>query len=131
MPCKPIMVVEDDESIRRNVVKALRLEGYSVLEASNGRVALDILVGLKDCELPGCIILDIMMPEMDGVEFVHTIEREHPARLGTIKILVATAKGSPARPETVPTAIERIQKPMELSELYDKVRQHCGHPDDE
>lgn len=128
MSCKTIMVVEDDEDIRKSVVKALKSEGYEVIFAENGRVALDVLAKLSAEELPGCMILDLMMPEMDGKSLLDTIEREYKDTYGTIKVLIATAKGSPISPEVVPQTVERIQKPFELEELFKVVEKHCGKP---
>ncbi|RZA06651.1 MAG: response regulator [Proteobacteria bacterium] len=127
MSCKAIMVVEDDEDIRTQVIHALNSEGYEVLSAENGRRALDLLLAMAPEKLPGCIILDLMMPEMDGKTFLDTIARDHPS-LQSIKILVATAKGSPVNPAQVPQAVERLQKPFELEALYRAVEKHCGQP---
>jgi len=127
MSCKSILVVEDDDDIRAQVIMALESEGYTVNSAENGRAALDYLVSIPDEELPGCIVLDLMMPEMDGTKFMSTVEALHP-RLHGIKILVATAKGSAGNPATVPRAVERIQKPFELDELYRAIERHCGKP---
>lgn len=128
MNCKQILIVEDDDDIRKQVVKALVVEGYKVLIAENGRRALDILLNLPKEELPGCMILDLMMPEMDGKTLIDTIEKNHKDHLGNIKILIATAKGSPVNPDAIPGAVERLQKPFELEELYRVVEEHCGKP---
>ncbi len=128
MSCKSILVVEDDEDIRMQVVQALEVEGYSVLEAGNGLEALNLLKSLKSDELPGCMILDLMMPEMDGKALMETIDRQYKAEFGGINVLVATAKGSPVNPANIPQAVERIQKPFELDELYGAVEKHCGKP---
>lgn len=61
-----ILVVEDDEEIRLVTRRALQREGYSVVEASNGRVALDCLEQTR----PDLILLDLMMPELDGFQFL-------------------------------------------------------------
>lgn len=128
MSCKSIMVVEDDEDIRKQVNQALRAEGYKVLMAPNGQVALDQLLGLSSDEVPGCMILDLMMPEMDGPTLIKTIEGKYSERFSGMKIIVATAKGSPINPESIPGAIERIQKPFDLDELYATIEKHCGKP---
>lgn len=127
MLCKSIIVIEDDEDIRRQVSRALEIEGYEVLQAENGRLALDLLTSLRDEQLPGCMVLDLMMPEMDGKTMIEEIERNH-SRLRSIKILVATAKGSPLSPVAIPQALVRIQKPFDLEELYRLVELHCGKP---
>lgn len=60
MECrKAILVVEDDNDIRKNTVEALELEDYKVLQAENGQVALDLLKGLPKAEIPSCILLDL------------------------------------------------------------------------
>ncbi len=128
MSCNPILVVEDDEDIRMNLVLALEGEGYSVYEAANGKVAIDLLLSLPEDRLPPCILLDLMMPEMDGKEFVDTMLREHPSLLAKMKIVVSTAKGSALDPKVIAVAVERIQKPMDLNLLYRVVRKYCGEP---
>ena len=57
-----ILVVEDETSIRNNVVSMLRMEGFDVVDASNGRQALAVARE----HLPGLILSDVMMPELDG-----------------------------------------------------------------
>jgi CheY-like chemotaxis protein len=128
MSCKQILIVEDDDDIRKQVDQALTLEGYRVLTAENGQRALEILLALSDEDLPGCMILDLMMPVMDGKKLIETIIQNYQDRFASIKILVATAKGSPINPATVPGAVERLQKPFDLEELYRVVEEHCGKP---
>lgn len=128
MNCRSILVVEDDEEIRKSVVRALKSEGYTVLVAENGRIALELLGKLSPEELPSCMILDLMMPEMDGITLLETIDRDHRDRYAGIKVLIATAKGSPVNPESIPHTVERIQKPFELEELFRVVEEHCGKP---
>lgn len=128
MNCRSILVVEDDEDIRSQVVHALKIEGYQVLAAENGKRALEILQSLNPQDLPGCMILDLMMPEMDGKTLIDTIEQNHKDEFGHIQILIATAKGSPANPGAIPKAAQRIQKPFDLDELYRAVEKHCGKP---
>ncbi|MGC1305919.1 MAG: response regulator [Phormidesmis sp.] len=81
-----VMVVEDNldnrEMIRRQLTKA----GWRVLEAENGRRAIEIL----QHEQPGIILLDLMMPEMDGFEFIREL-RQHP-QWRSLPVIVLTAK---------------------------------------
>lgn len=128
MACRPILVVEDDEDIRDQIVHALEVEGYEVMVAENGKAALNLLKSLRTSELPGCMILDLMMPEMDGKTLLNIIARDYSDRWGGIHVLIATAKGSPASPEFIPNAVQRLQKPFELDELYGVVAKHCGTP---
>ncbi|MEO5970924.1 MAG: response regulator, partial [Bdellovibrionia bacterium] len=63
MLCKCILIIEDEETIRDSLQFFLEFEGYQVYSASNGREGLDILSKL---DLPCLILLDLMMPVMDG-----------------------------------------------------------------
>jgi PAS domain S-box-containing protein len=81
-----ILVVEDDEPTRDLMCRTLASAGHRILEAENGRVALDLL----DVEHPDLIVLDLMMPVMDGFAFLHHVnEDENRAHIPTI---VATAR---------------------------------------
>ena len=81
-----VLVLEDDEVTREMVRRTLRKAGWQVLEAENGRVGLE---KLRE-SLPTLIILDLIMPEMDGFEFLKEI-RQHPD-WSRIPVLVVTAK---------------------------------------
>jgi CheY-like chemotaxis protein len=78
--------VEDDFDSRRILSGALKSEGWAVEEAENGRVALDCLSRSR----PSIILLDLMMPEMDGFEFVAKLRESSENR--NIPIVVLTAK---------------------------------------
>jgi PAS domain S-box-containing protein len=81
-----VLLVEDDEATREMMHALLTREGWSVEEAANGRLALDKLQG----ERPDLILLDLMMPEMDGFEFARRL-RERP-EWREIPVVVLTAK---------------------------------------
>jgi signal transduction histidine kinase/CheY-like chemotaxis protein len=83
-PC-PVLVVEDDPATRAMTRNILEKEGWKVREAENGRVALEMM----QRERPRLILLDLMMPEMDGFEFADRVRR-HP-QWGSIPIVVVTA----------------------------------------
>ncbi|MEE8311661.1 MAG: response regulator [Candidatus Binatia bacterium] len=80
------LVVEDDPSSRNLLVKLLEREGWSVREAANGQE------GLAEVrrELPAIVLLDLMMPVMDGFEFIHEVRRNEAWR--ALPIVVITAK---------------------------------------
>ena len=81
-----ILVVDDEPRMRRFIRMNLELESYRVIEAENGMVALEKV----RVNLPDLVILDVMMPEMDGFEFVEEY-RKHPDWLD-IPVVVLTAK---------------------------------------
>lgn len=83
---KPILIVEDDPDTRALLKRYLERENVEVVEAENGRVAVEKMAGMR----PAMILLDLMMPEMDGFEFVEEYRR-NPDWMG-IPIVVLTAK---------------------------------------
>ncbi|URN95644.1 MAG: response regulator [Candidatus Pristimantibacillus lignocellulolyticus] len=81
-----ILVIEDDTTTSELMTKLLHKEGYTVTQAHNGRVALECIAK----EVPQLIILDLMMPEMDGFQFIEELRKQHLWR--DIPIVVLTAK---------------------------------------
>jgi two-component system, chemotaxis family, chemotaxis protein CheY len=129
VPCKSVLVIEDDQDIRQNVGELLESSGYPVLLAENGNEALELLRSLPDERLPGLALLDLMMPVMDGRAFAEAIGRETRAGLAAIPLLLFTAVGAFQRPETVPGIRRILRKPVDLDELFGAVEDHCGRPD--
>jgi CheY-like chemotaxis protein len=82
----PVLVVDDDAAIRELLRRILEEESYSVVEAHNGRAALERMSE----RVPGVILLDLMMPEMDGFEFVDALRAREAWR--QIPVVVVTAK---------------------------------------
>ena len=86
VPHPVVLVVDDDPATREVLRRALEHDGWSVREAANGRVALDAVRRDK----PRLIVLDLMMPEMDGFEFVAELRKTESDR--SIPVVVVTAK---------------------------------------
>ncbi|MCZ6698982.1 MAG: response regulator, partial [Planctomycetota bacterium] len=84
-PCS-VLVVEDDSATREVFRRMLQKDGWSVTEAENGKVALERLKEIN----PDIILLDLMMPVMDGFEFVQELRKVESRR--SIPIVVVTAK---------------------------------------
>lgn len=66
-----ILVVDDEEAIRRPIVRHLTSIGYEVIEAPNGKEGLNLAKSFK----PDLIITDIVMPEIEGIEFIHKVKQ--------------------------------------------------------
>lgn len=81
-----VLVVEDNAENREMTSRQLAKAGWRVLEAENGRKALEVM----QIEQPGAILLDLMMPEMDGFEFLQEL-RQHP-EWRSLPVIVLTAK---------------------------------------
>jgi CheY-like chemotaxis protein len=116
-----ILVVEDDHAIREVVTEILEYEGFVVTSASNGADALERLAGPG--ERPGLILLDLMMPVMDGWAF-RQAQAGRP-ELASIPVVVFSAiAGQDARADNL-SAAAVLAKPFELQRLLDAVELHC------
>ena len=87
-----ILLVEDNESILFNQTLLLEINGYAVLKAEDGKKALDVLANSPD--RPDVIISDIIMPEMDGYEFLQKVSAN--TNWNMIPFIFLSAKASPA-----------------------------------
>ena len=85
-----VMVVDDDDDVRESVSLLLSDEGYDVVTAPNGAVALH---ELQEGVHPSLIVLDLMMPVMSGWEFRD--RQLHDDQISTIPVIVLTAAGEP------------------------------------
>ena len=108
----PILVVDDDDDIRDALVGLLRDAGLNVVEAADGRQALEMAHSTS----PRLILLDLMMPVMDGLTFLR--EREKSEVIAGIPVVVITASGRSA----VPGAHGVLHKPFSVDELLDAVK---------
>ena len=104
-----VLVVEDDDEIRTLVLETLRESGHEVLGARDGRDGIEI----ADREKPDLIIVDKLMPEMDGTEFT----REYRARAGTAPIVAFCASRDAVEWATSIGAAAYVTKPFDLEEL--------------
>ncbi|MEO5511875.1 MAG: response regulator [Longimicrobiales bacterium] len=81
----PILIVDDDADVREMLRRILEKDGWKTVEAENGRIALDIMERQK----PAAVLLDLMMPEMDGFTFVDELQRRELTDLPPIIVLTA------------------------------------------
>lgn len=114
---KTILIVEDDESIRETLQAVLELEGHNVLAAENGQVGLNLLASHPK---PSLILLDLMMPVMNGWEFATVLESD--SNLSDIPVIVVSAYSEKAI--TIKSKAI-LKKPVDLKLLYDTVKQWC------
>jgi CheY-like chemotaxis protein len=121
MDCK-ILIVEDDDDIRETLMEVCASEGHQVAGARHGRDALD---QLKD-GLAGrwIVLLDLMMPVMDGRSFLEALERELPSRVQDLSIVVFSAGASVSHP----LVRGFLKKPVDLEEVLGLVSRHCFAP---
>lgn len=111
-----IMIVEDDVDIRRGIADALQFEGYQVVEAADGREALQ---KLRQYTRPAAIVLDLMMPGMNGWQF-RDAQRDDP-ELADIPVIVASAQD---RDDRIQADIY-VTKPFSLETLFDAISRYA------
>ncbi|MEZ0392420.1 MAG: response regulator [Pseudobdellovibrionaceae bacterium] len=122
MATKTILVVEDDKDIRRNLKALLESEGYLVEVAENGQIAIDFLAQATD--LPNLIILDLMMPVMDGFEFRE--KQDQIARIASIPVAIMTADGHVEEKKFRTGAAAALRKPADIEDILATVKQLAG-----
>jgi CheY-like chemotaxis protein len=114
-----VLVVDDDPDVRALLEMCLALEGFEVLTAANGRHAL---LRLNETA-PALILLDLMMPVMDGVEFRRQ-QRAQP-RLRDIPVLCLSARHDARKTATDLGFAGFVSKPFDLDTVIAAVREHC------
>jgi CheY-like chemotaxis protein len=111
---KNVMVVDDDEDIRESIADVLRECGYEVECAMNGR---DAMSKLRGGVRPSVILLDLMMPVMDGWQF--RAEQVEDPRLAGIPVIVISAAG--ANPGVPEGTCAYLRKPFNLKDLLREI----------
>ena len=111
---KKILLIEDDYAVRLELRELLEEEGYRVAEAANGREAM---LAIKGGFRPHVVLLDLMMPEMDGWEFLDQLN----AQGRSVPVVLTTA----ADPENVPRGLPQLRKPYCVKPLLDLLNERC------
>jgi CheY-like chemotaxis protein len=108
-----LMVVDDQALFRRSLEDRLRGDGFRVVSAENGLEALEML---EETASPCLVLLDLMMPVMNGVEFLHALERRGDR--ARIRVVLISAYGVVDRVALAsPRILGRLHKPVEMGEL--------------
>lgn len=113
-----VLIVEDDDVIRETLKTALELEGYGVAAAANGKEGLDVLSKIAQ---PCLILLDLMMPIMNGWQFAEALQTD--TNLAKIPIVVFSAYEVKDRPIKVRNI---LKKPVSIPTLLGTVKEFCG-----
>ena len=124
--CGLIVVVEDDKSIREMLQVAIELEGYLCRTASNGDEAIALLKVLK---VPCLILTDLMMPGMNGYEFIELASKTHT--IAAIPIIVVSAAPNESQVKVMSESGKikgLVKKPVDLDYLMKIVHSYCGSP---
>jgi CheY-like chemotaxis protein len=115
-----IMVVDDDDDIRETLAAVMEEEGFVVLKAANGAEAL---LQLRSGARPCLIVLDLMMPVMDGWKF--RAEQRADPELASIPVVVLSAATDVRRHAASMKVRDYLVKPVELPALLNTIERHC------
>lgn len=120
-----VMVVDDEKDVVELLTFLLMKEGFEVIEACNGREALEklgVLSSQKQVEKPDLVILDVMMPEMDGYTVQTKMLENSDTR--SIPVVILTAKGQMRELfGMAPNVAAYMEKPFDPGILRDKIRE--------
>ena len=122
---KRVLVVDDDPDILDALSEILEAEGFAVMRARNGQEALERV----DAQLPSLILLDLMMPVMDGWEFARRL-RQQPGQHSSVPIIVLSADRNVGAKAQEIGAVGHLAKPFELSDLLDLVEKNLPESSD-
>ena len=120
-----ILIVEDDAATRSALALLLGREGYGVSQAANGGQALAYL---RSAPRPSLVLLDMMMPVMDGWQFLAARHQEPALAAPPVVVLTAASGMSPATARAL-GANDVLQKPVDADDLLDVVRRYCPKDD--
>ncbi len=126
MSKKTILIVEDDTDIREALVDVIEYAGYLVSVAANGKIALDLLKSreAEGTTLPNLILLDSMMPVMDGKGFLDAIAQEGSKKLSHVPVVVFTA-GSATEIKRFTSVVCTLGKPIDIDGLLGTIERYC------
>lgn len=118
MPNKSVLIVEDDAAIREVMRIVMEFEGYTVFSAENGKEGLEVLAKIPN---PCLVLLDLMMPVMDGWAFADRLQKD--ATLAATPIVVVTAFSE--RAQSIENATV-LKKPVDVDVLLNTVKKYCA-----
>lgn len=112
-----VLIVDDDVPIRQTLRWVLEETTYPVLEAPDGSAALEIL---RDDPRPLVVLLDLLMPRMDGLGVLRAIAA-HPSLAARRAVVLLSAQGRPLPPELEALLFAIVPKPFDLTDLLDTI----------
>jgi DNA-binding response OmpR family regulator len=117
MPGKRVLIVDDDATVRELVREILAKGGHEILEAANGAEAHERLAGAA----PDIVLLDVMMPDLDGIALCREIRSAASTRNIPILMISALADSQTLRDALLFGATDYIVKPFDVTALENKV----------
>lgn len=121
MKCSNILLIEDERDAREALREILEIEGFNVVTAANGREGLAALQG---GDQPCLILLDLMMPVMNGWEFLEALRQQYQRLLGAIPVVVVSAVADLSIAKQKYNC-DVMNKPINVQTLVAIAAQHC------
>jgi len=113
-----VLLVEDAPFLRYAFGRLLRMYGFDVREATDGREALDAVPDFK----PHLVLTDLMMPVMDGVELIRRLQADPATKQVPVVAITADATEQAEKQAREAGAVDVITKPIDLPALLDRLR---------
>ena len=120
MELKSILIVEDEDYLREEIAGALERKGYHVVSAPDGKAAL---IALETMTTPCLILVDLMMPNMDGWELLEKV-RELSVRTKLAHRALVMSGASAAQDIAHQQGADFLSKPFRVSELFEKISKY-------
>jgi CheY-like chemotaxis protein len=126
--CRSILIADDNQGVREALVTILRAQGYDVRGARNGREAL---VELEKMPAPALIFLDLMMPIMNGWEFLDSWTKNSSSSRAHKVVTISAVNPKQKWDAPVPAnTVGALQKPLSFQHVLNYVMRYCQRPGD-
>ena len=122
MPSKKILVVDDEEFIRRLMENGLTENGFDVMTAVNG---FEAILAIEEGR-PDLVITDIMMPRLTGIEFLKALKNNPSTRDIPVILISALDEADMVQQGLDMGAVDFITKPFKINEIVGKLRHHLS-----
>ncbi len=119
-----ILVVEDEEDSRLILKWLLEQNGYEIIEAADGRLAVEVALTRK----PDLILMDISLPKIDGLQAIHEIRAALPDRSATIIVMSAYDKHETRAQSLAAGGDDYLSKPLDLEQLEAMIKKYLPLP---
>jgi CheY-like chemotaxis protein len=123
MTTSKILIVDDNLASRELLLAILKRSSYDILEACNGKEALDVIVGIR----PDLVLLDVEMPVLDGISVVRRLRQD--SRFASLPVLAVTADAMQGTRDRILAEgfTGYVTKPIDASLIRKQVREILGH----
>lgn len=120
---RPVCIIDDDEDVRSVMCFALEYEDIQTISFESAQKAEEYLLTLDEASLPCLILVDYMMPDMDGVDFIQRALQKYPDTIGALPLALSTARIS-EETLALPPGVSLLPKPIDLVDLIAIAKKH-------